>query len=230
MNSFATNFKNLAKEINVKYKDVSIYFLAFTHSTYANEHKIKCNERLEYIGDAILDFLVGEFLYNNYPNLPEGELSKKRANYVNEEANKQYALALGLDKLLMLGKGEEKQGGRSKPSILGNLFEAFLGAVYIDNKSVNEVRKILAKVVFPKILGSTDYLIDYKSKLQELIQSENRKTVNYVVIKEEGPSHDKKYTVGVYFEEMKLGEGVGKSKKEAEQDSAKHALEKLARK
>lgn len=229
MDSFVTSFKCLAKKFNIKYHDLSIYFQAFTHKSYANEHRLANNERLEYIGDAILDFLVGEYMYETYPLMPEGDLTKKRAQYVCEEANKNYSLELGLDKIVMLGHGEEEQGGRSRPAVLGDLFEAFLGAIYMDNKNINEVRKLLQKVVFPNIEAEASYLIDYKSKLQELIQSENRKSVKYVVENEEGPSHDKRFTVAVYFDQTKLGEGIGKSKKEAEQISAKAALKLLAK-
>lgn len=228
MNSFIPQFKTFARRYDIKFKNINIYYQAFTHKTYANEHNLPCNERLEFIGDAILDFLVGEFMYELYPDMPEGVLSKKRASYVNAEANKAYAIDLGLDKLVLLGHGEEEQGGRTKVSILGDLFEAFLGAIYMDTKNIEEVRKILKIVVFPSIMDKTDYLIDYKSKLQELIQAENRKSVTYVTEKEEGPSHNKTYVVAVFFENAKLGEGIGKSKKEAEQSAAKIALEKLA--
>lgn len=229
MDSFVTKFKELAKKLGFKYHNLNIYFQAFTHKSYANEHKLPCNERLEFIGDAILDFLVGEYMYLNYPEMPEGELSKKRAQYVCEEANKNYSLKLGLDKLILLGNGEEEQGGRTRPTVLGDLFEAFLGALYLDNKTFSEVRKILKMVVFPNIEGKTSYLIDYKSKLQELIQAENRKSVDYVVENEVGPSHNKTFTISVIFDGVKLGEGVGKNKKEAEQLAAKAALEKLAK-
>lgn len=229
MDSFATKFKEFANENDIKYRDISIYFQAFTHKTFANEHNIKCNERLEYIGDAILDFLVGEFLYETYPDAPEGELTKKRASYVNNEANKAYALKLGLDKLLLLGHGEEVQGGRNKVNILGDLFEAFLGAVYMDSKKIRQVRNILKKIVFPDIVDETDFIKDYKSKLQELMQAENRKSVTYCCDKEEGPSNERLFYFSVYFEGAKLGEGVGRSKKEAEQAAAKDALEKLAK-
>ena len=141
--------------------------------------------------------------------------------------NNFYLLKLGLDKLILLGKGLEKEGGRTRPAVLGDLFEAFLGALYLDNKNLSEVRKILKMVVFPNILGETLYLKDYKSELQEQIQAENRKSVNYIVENEVGPSHDKTFTVAVYFENVKLGEGIGKTHKEAEQLAAKRAIDKL---
>lgn len=229
MTDFNIGFKELASRVNIKYKDINLYYLAFTHTSYANEHHVPSNERLEYIGDAVLDALIGVYLYKKYPNMGEGELSKLRAKYVCEEANCDYSLALGLDKLIMLGKGEEEQGGRSRVTVLGDLFEAFLGALYLDHNGTKEIEKILSKYVYPNITDSEEYHKDYKSTLQELIQAENRKSVNYEVIKDEGPAHNKTFTVAVFFENVKLGEGVGKSKKEAEQRAAKVALEKLAK-
>ena len=225
------DFKGLVKTVGFKYNKPDLYKIALTHATYANEHKIQNNERLEYLGDAILDFLVGEYLYLNYPTMSEGQMSKTRAKYVLEEANVEYSKALGLDKFVLLGVGEEKQGGREKAAVLGDLFEAFLGALYLDNGSLDEVRKILARVVFPKIdgLNTIGYFKDYKSELQECIQAESRKAIIYKLESESGPSHDKVFSVGVYHDDIKLGEGTGKSKKEAEQEAAKHALEKLAK-
>ena len=229
MNNFKENFKEFAKKNNIHYNNINLYIVAFTHTSYSNEHKVESNERLEFIGDAVLDFLVGEYLYKTYPNMGEGQLSKIRAKYVCEDANCEYSKELGLDQLIMLGKGEEEQGGRTRVTVLGDLFEAFLGALYLDNKRLDDVRKILERLVFPNIQDFEEYHKDYKSTLQELIQAENRKSVNYEVVKEEGPSHDKTFTIAVYFEKVKLGEGVGKSKKEAEQQAAKIALDKLAK-
>ena len=226
---FYQKFNNFAKTLNINYHDGEIFYRAFTHTSYANEHKVESNERLEFVGDAILDFLVGEYIYLNYPNMPEGDMSKTRAIYVCAEANNNYAIKLGLDKMLLLGKGEEEQGGRTRVNVLADLFEAFLGALYLDSKSLDEVRNILEKIVYPSIQVHKLYIQDYKSHLQELIQAENRKSVTYIVEKESGPSHDKTFTVGVFFEGVKLGEGSGKSKKDAEQEAAKVALGKLAR-
>ena len=228
-NKFFQQFNNFAKALDIKYNDIEIFYKAFTHTSFANEHKVESNERLEFVGDAILDFLVGEYIYENYPEMPEGDMSKTRAIYVCAEANNNYAIKLGLDKMLLLGKGEEEQGGRTRVNVLADLFEAFLGALYHDSKDVNVVRKILEKIVYPSIQVHKLFIQDYKSHLQELIQAENRKSVTYVVEKETGPSHDKTFLVGVYFEGVKLGEGVGKSKKDAEQEAAKVALGKLAR-
>lgn len=229
LKQFYHEFRIFSKKIGLKYNDIEIYKNAFTHTSFANEHHLSSNERLEFIGDAILDFLVGEYIYQTYQEMPEGEMTKTRAIYVCAEANNNYALKLGLDKLLLLGKGEEEQGGRSRQNILADLFEAFLGAIYLDSKDINEVRKILESVVFQSIEIHKIYLEDYKSRLQELIQSENRKSVNYVKENEEGPSHDRTFTSAVYFEGVKLGTGIGKSIKESEQMAAKEALEKLVK-
>ena len=225
---FVRQFNSFAAQYNINYHDINIYIKAFTHTSYANEHKCESNERLEFVGDAILEMLVGEYIFIEYPDMPEGEMSKTRSIYVCAEANNNYALKLGLDKMLLLGKGEEEQGGRTRVNVLADLFEAFLGALYLDC-GFDCVRKILDAIVFPSIKVHKLYIQDYKSHLQELIQAENRKSVNYVVEHESGPSHDKTFTVGVYFEGVKLGEGTGKSKKDAEQEAAKVALNKLAK-
>lgn len=224
-------FSELVKTVGFKYKSSDYYKIAFTHTTYANEKKVESNERYEYLGDAILDFLVGEYLFNKYPNMPEGELSKVRAKYVLAEANSEYAKELGLDKFVLLGHGEESQNGRKKVAVLGDLFEAFLAALYLDNGSLDEVRKILERVVYKNIdvNGTTGFFKDYKSSLQEYIQAESRKGVRYVLENETGPSHDKTFTMSVYHEDIKLGEGVGKSKKDAEQAAAQEALKKLVK-
>lgn len=229
LKQFYHEFRILSKKLGLYYNDIEIYKTAFVHTSFANEHHLLSNERLEFIGDAILDFLVGEYIYETYQEMPEGEMTKTRAVYVCAEANNNYAIKLGLDKLLLLGKGEEEQGGRSRQNVLADLFEAFLGAIYLDTKNINEVRKILELVVFPSIEVHKVYLEDYKSRLQELIQAENRKSVTYVLEKDEGPSHDKTFTTAVYFEGVKLGCGVGKSKKDSEQLAAKEALQKLVK-
>ena len=220
--------KAITKSLGLEIKDINIYKTAFTHQSYANEHNVESNERLEYLGDAILDFLVADYLYHRYPQATEGNLTKVRAKYVCANANSEYALAINLDQCLLLGKGETEQGGKEKPSLLGNLFEAFLGAVYLD-LGLQAVKTILDKIVFPQINDpNASFFIDYKSRLQELIQSESRKGVDYQLIKESGPAHDKTFMVSVFHDNLKLGTGVGKSKKEAEQNAAMDALEKLA--
>ena len=147
--------KEVLTRLGLRAKDISLYVTAFTHQSYANEHRVESNERLEYLGDAILDFLVAEYFSNRkFPDFPEGKLTRIRAKYVCAKANSSYARQIGLDECLLLGRGEEEQGGKSKPSLLGDLFEAFVGAVYLDS-GLEAARGLLAEIVFPKI-GAPD--------------------------------------------------------------------------
>lgn len=228
-NQFIIEFDKVAKKLNLNYKNIDYYYEAFIHPSFANEHKLNYHyERLEFLGDAILDFLVGEFLFKT-KNLKEGEMTKIRSKYVCENANADYTLECGLQNCLMVGRGAKNQGEDKKKSVLGNLFESFLGAIYLD-LGMDAARNILERIVFPKIEYHTvDFFIDYKTKLQEYIQAESRKSVEYRVIKEVGPSHDKEFEIIVVHDGTKLGKGIGKSKKLAEQNAAKDALDKLAK-
>ena len=172
------NVFTILKELGIDVKNEKLFLNAITHTSYANEHKVEAlgkvesYERLEFLGDAILDFLVGEYLYLTYKDMPEGELTKIRSKYVCTPANAEYAIALKLDECLRLGKGERVQGGKKKPTVLADVFEAFLGAIYLDS-GIDNVRKVMKKVVFDKIeYVDEGYFIDYKSKLQEDIQAE----------------------------------------------------------
>ncbi|MGD9605212.1 MAG: ribonuclease III [Bacilli bacterium] len=228
MNNDFEKVKRFARELNLPLKHWELYQLAFTHQSYANEHHDNSNERLEYLGDAILDFLVADYLYHRFPDLPEGQLTKIRAKYVCASANSKYAQALKLDQYILLGKGELEQGGKSKPSVLGDLFEAFLGALYLD-LGIEVVRKTLEKFVFSQIEAQDPgFFVDYKSRLQEFVQAESREGVRYVLQEASGLAHDKTFRFAVFHEDIRLGVGVGKSKKEAQQNAAKDALEKLA--
>lgn len=225
---FIEKLSKILNKLSLEPNEIDIYFQAFTHPSYANEAKVPNNERLEFLGDAILEFLVTEFLYQNFPEMPEGQMSKLRSKYVCTKANAEYAIILGLESALLLGKGEKEHGGRNKQSVLANLFEAFLGAVYLD-LGLDYVKGILSTHVFPKILNPVEeFFYDYKSRLQEYIQSESRRGVEYVLEEEHGPSHEKTFKVSVYHEHIKLGTGIGKSKKEAEQKAAEDAIQKLA--
>lgn len=217
----------ILKKFNLKINDYSLYKVAFTHQSYANENNLENNQRLEYLGDAILGFLVAEFLYNNFTDEQEGKLTDLRKKYVLQNANTYYALDLGLDKAFLLGKGELDQGGRSNPKLLNDLFEAFLGAVYLDS-GISAVKLILEEIVFSKIHEQINYFIDYKSRLQEHIQADDRRSIEYRLINSTGPAHNKTFVIGVYLDSIKLGEGTGKTKKEAEFNAAKEALNKLA--
>jgi len=224
---FELKFKKIARDINITYNNLDIYFEAFVHPSYANENNVKDYERLEFLGDAILGFIVAEFLYKS-KELSEGEMTKLRANYVCMQANAEYSLELGLDKCLLLGKGA-KEHNEDSQAVLSDLFESFLGALYIDH-NLEYVHNFLATFLFPKIKSQNrKFFVDYKSKLQEYVQSESRQAVTYKMISEIGPPHDKVFNVGVYHNGVNLGVGSGKTKKEAEQNAAKEALDKLAR-
>lgn len=225
-----TKLQKLLKKYDIEVKNLDRIKEALTHSSYANEHSLKSNERLEYLGDAVLGLLVAEYIFKNNPNLPEGKMTKLRATYVCEDANFKYAQELGIGDVLYLGHGEEQSGGRTRPAVLNDAFEAFLGAVYLE-AGLDKVRTILEDVVFPHI--GKDIIkpfVDYKSHLQEYIQSESRSILQYRLDNVEGPPHNRTFTMSVLLDGIKLGDGVGKSKKDAEQQAAASALDKMAKK
>ncbi|MCF7924436.1 MAG: ribonuclease III [Candidatus Izimaplasma sp.] len=219
--------KELEALFDLSFNNIVLLERAMTHSSYANENNTLSNERLEFIGDAVLDLTVAKYLYDNIPEA-EGILTKKRAQEVCEDALVDYAKSFNLGKYLLLGKGEELSLGRSKPGILADAFEAFLGAIYID-KGIKETYKVLNKIVFPHVKNNLDKDdADYKSKLQELVQSDKR-TLHYEIISETGPAHERVFVSRVYMDDViVMGEGSGKTKKEAEQKAAFSALKKLA--
>ncbi|HEY8444659.1 MAG TPA: ribonuclease III [Bacilli bacterium] len=226
-NEFEMKFSKIMNNLNLYYHNLELYYEAFVHPSYANENHVKDYQRLEFLGDAILGFLVGEFLYKA-KEISEGEMTKLRANYVCTQANAEYCQELGLDKCLMLGKGAKEHNDDSQ-SVLADLFESFLGALYLDH-DLKYVRSFLNRFLFPKIKANKiDFFVDYKSKLQEYIQAESRIGVVYQIISESGPPHNKVFEVGVFHDNLALGVGSGKTKKEAEQNAAKKALEKLVR-
>lgn len=222
-------FNEIVKKyhLNIKINDYIIE--ALTHSSYANEHNLKSNERLEFLGDSVLGLLVARYIYDTYPNIPEGKMTKIRATYVCEDANKQYCKKIGIDKLILLGNGEELSGGRARPAVLNDAFEAFIAAVYLSG-GLDEVKKILEVVVFPEILeNDAKPFIDYKSQLQEYIQAENRAILVYRLDDVQGPPHKRVFTISAILDGICLGTGSGSSKKDAEQLAAKEALEKMAK-
>lgn len=219
--------KTLEEFFDLDFNDKGLLETALTHSSYANENNCPSNERLEYVGDAVLDLLMGEYLYRKYPLNNEGDLTKKRAKNVCESALVEYAKECNLKQYLRLGNGEEKSGGRDRVAVQADAFEALIGATYID-KGLQECRKIFDKVVVMIVEDERDdNFVDYKSYLQELVQSDKR-TLEYKIVGESGPSHDKVFQTRVYMDEILMGEGMGKSKKEAEQNAAEMALKKLA--
>ena len=218
--------KALETRFKLTFQDPSLLETALTHSSYANEHQCESNERLEFIGDAVLDLMIADYLMSALTHASEGEMTQTRAQFVNEKALAIYAKKAKLDEHLRLGYGEEKSNGRERPAILADAFEAFLGAIYID-QGLDAVKQVTDEIVIPEIeLPSEEYYVDYKSQLQEWVQSDKRE-LKYILIKEEGPSHQKTFTINVYMDDICMGEGIGPSKKEAEQSAAKQALEKM---
>jgi ribonuclease-3 len=212
---------------DLDFNDKQLLQTALTHSSYANENQCESNERLEFIGDAVLDVMMGQYLYEKYPNYNEGNLTKLRAKNVCESALVEYAKECELNQYLLLGKGEEKSGGRNRTALQADAFEALIGAVYID-KGLLECYKIFDKVVQPLVEEDRDDdFVDYKSYLQELVQSDKR-TLEYRIVNEIGPSHNKTFVTRVYMDQILMGEGEGRTKKEAEQNAAEMALKKLA--
>ncbi len=219
--------KELFNRLNIEPKNIELYNLAFTHSSYVNEkHEKDDYERLEYLGDAVLELVTSDYLYHNCDG-EEGELTKLRANYVCENACWTYASSLDFSNYIKVSNGEEKEGGRFKKVIVADIFEAFMGAIYLD-LGFDTVKKVILNIITPYIEnGGTTFLADYKSKLQELVQTEQR-SVHYELINETGPAHKKEFTMNVKVDGIIYGTGVGSSKKEAEQEAAKDALDKLA--
>ena len=217
--------EKLLERLNITPKNKELYKTAFSHSSYVNEHRMKNDyERLEFLGDAVLDLVVADYLYNNHKET-EGEMTKVRASYVCENANYCYATSLDLQDYILLGHGEQKEG--LKKAIVADIFEALIGAIYVD-LGYATARKIILEVIVPFIQDpNTHFFNDYKSSLQEYIQTE-QKSLEYETIQEEGPAHDKTFTVEVKVDNIVYGIGTGSSKKEAEQVAAKKALEKMA--
>lgn len=222
---------DLEKKINLKFKNKNILKNAFIHRSYLNEHteeKLSNNERLEFLGDAVLSFIVSEYLYQEYPNHPEGDLTNFRAAVVNARSLARISESLELGKHLFLSRGEEATGGRNRQYLLANTFEALLGSIYLD-QGVPAAKKFVEKYVLPSLkeIISQELYKDYKSRFQELVQETRGITPVYRVVKEEGPDHEKEFTTGAYLGEELVATGVGRSKQEAEQESAKSALAKF---
>jgi len=214
-------------KIGHQYKDASLLENAVTHSSYANESKrtIQSNERLEFLGDAVLSIVVSDYLYEHYANMPEGELTKLRAKLVCEKSLAHFATLLGLDEHLLLGKGEENTGGRSRPSIKADAFEALIASLYLDD-GLDLARAFIMRFILPELEHVGDLAFrDYKTQLQEIVQQNKEELLSYVLVKESGPDHDKRFQVEVHLNSNIIGVGVGRSKKEAEQLAAKEALE-----
>lgn len=227
MNALTTQLK---KTFGIAFQDKALLETAFTHTSYANEHRfleIGHNERLEFLGDAVLQLLISDYLYQKYPEKPEGELSKQRSMIVREESLAGFSKTCHFDRYIRLGKGEEKSGGRQRATILGDLFEAFLGALLLD-QGLEQVKAFLEQVMIPKIeKGDFDQVKDHKTTLQETLQIHGDIAINYQVLHEEGPAHQKQFVVALLVDGKEISQGQGRSKKIAEQAAAKEALARL---
>ncbi len=214
-----------------KFKSQNLFNQVFTHRSYLNEveEKIESNERIEFLGDSILSFVVSSYIFNRYKKLNEGELTNIRSVLTNTETFYNIAKTLELGKMLKLSRGEEQSGGRENKTILANTFEAFVGGLYLD-QGLAPTSDFIEKA----LLAHCDELIkvqglkDPKSKLQEKLQEIHKTSPVYKIIREEGPDHDKVYTMGVYIGQKILAEGFGKSKQEAEKEAARQALHNLS--
>ena len=219
--------KELEKKIGYQYKNISYLENALTHSSYANEvkHGAKSNERLEFLGDAVLSIVVSDYIYRNCPKLPEGELSKLRASLVCEKTLCRFSRSLGVGSCLKLSRGEKNLHGDERPSILADAFEAIIASIYLDG-GLEQARKFILSFVEPEIKNPRPKAFkDYKTTLQEIIQKNPEEHLSYVLTGEEGPDHNKHFSVEVHLNNNVIGRGGGRSKKEAEQQAAREALE-----
>ncbi|HHX51415.1 MAG TPA: ribonuclease III [Clostridia bacterium] len=222
--------REAASILSIRVRDWEAFDTAFTHPTFVFENRHlgkEHNQRLEFLGDAVLGVIVAEHLFTFYPDKPEGELTKMRAGVVCESTLARKSLELDLGKYLRLGKGEELTGGRQRASILADVFEAVVGAIYLD-AGLAEAKRMVLHLLQNDIenMAAGDYQ-DYKTLLQEVIQKDHDENVMYKILKETGPDHDKRFLAGVIFQGRLLAKGTGRSKKEAEQKAARLALEKL---
>ncbi len=216
----------LEKNIGYTFKNKDLLTRALSHSSYANEKKgaAGSNERLEFLGDSVLSIIVSEYIFKNFSNLPEGELTKLRASLVCEGSLCAFSKELGIGDFLLLGKGEQQNGGRGRPSILADAFEAVLAAIYLDG-GIEPAKAHVLRFVERELKTQNEHFVDYKTVLQEIIQRNPEEELNYILVGEAGPDHDKTFTVDVMLNSNKIGTGVGHSKKQAEQLAAKQALE-----
>ena len=224
-------FESLLEQIGLSFLDQKLLIQAFTHSSYVNEHRISScqdNERLEFLGDAVLELAVSQYLYKSFETMSEGDMTKLRAAIVCETSLANLASELQFGELVLLGKGEEMTGGRKRPALLADVFESFVGALYLD-QGLDAVYKFLERSIYPKINdGAFSHMMDFKSQLQEFVQRDNMGQIHYEIVQEKGPAHSREFVSQVVLSGQILGVGVGRSKKEAEQHAAQQALIKLS--
>ena len=221
--------KDLEAAIGYRFSNITLLQRALTHSSYANErwhNSLLSNERLEFLGDSILGMTVAEYLYRNFPDRPEGELTRMRADMVCEKALAKVAVRIELGRHLMLGNGEEQGGGRGRDSILADAVESVIAACFLDG-GMDAARSFIDRFVLVEVPVQRLHNADYKTALQELVQQKKNQVLTYVLTGESGPDHDKRFEVEVKLNGNTIGSGSGSSKKRAEQDAARCALEKM---
>jgi len=220
-----TNLKKLEQVIGYEFKNQRLLAHALTHSSYANEKhwdKTKCNERLEFLGDAVLELLSSDFLFKNYAAMPEGEMTKLRASLVCEPTLAFCAEAISLGDYLLLGKGEDLTGGRKRPSVVSDAMEAMIGAIYLDGGLAN-AKEFVHRFILNDI-EHKQLFYDSKTILQEMVQAEFKEGLSYELLKEDGPDHNKTFEVCVKIGNRVIGHGTGRTKKAAEQVAAYHGI------
>ncbi len=221
--------KDLELALGYRFRNITLLHNALTHSSYANEFwhdSLKSNERLEFLGDSILGMIVAEYLYRNFPDRPEGELSRMRADMVCEQALAQIAIQLKLGDHLLLGRGEEQSGGRARVSILADAVESVIAAAFLDG-GMDAARALIEKFVLCNVPITHLHNMDYKTILQEKVQQKKNQILSYSLAGEYGPDHDKRFVAAVLLNGAEIGRGEGSSKKRAEQEAARIAMENL---
>ena len=221
--------KRLEEAIGYCFRDITLLQNALSHSSYANERfhdSLKSNERLEFLGDSVLGMMVAEHLYRTCPERPEGELSRMRADMVCEASLAAIARKLTLGEYLLLGHGEALSGGKNRPSILADAVESVIAAIYLDG-GFAPAKEFIHKFVLTTVTVEKPRNVDYKTAFQELIQQKKGQVITYTLLRESGPDHNKEFVVQVCVNGDPVGEGIGSSKKRAEQDAAKNALQKM---
>ena len=221
--------KDLEAAIGYRFQNIQLLQNALTHSSYANErwhNSLLSNERLEFLGDSVLGMLVAEYLYHNFPNRPEGELTRMRADMVCEQTLAAAANRIGLGSHLLLGHGEEQGGGRKRNSILADAMESVIAACFLDG-GMEAALKVVQQFILVEVPVNKLHNADYKTKLQELVQQKKNQTLSYKLVGQSGPDHDKQFDVEVSLNGQVVGSGSGSSKKRAEQMAARSAIEKL---
>ena len=230
INHFREQFAQKMHELGFEYNNIELYQQAFSHSSFINDFnmdRLDHNERLEFLGDAVLELTVSRYLFDKHPDLPEGNLTKMRATIVCEPSLVIFANKIKLNELILLGKGEEKTGGRTRPSLISDAFEAFVGALYLD-QGLDIVWDFAEKIIFPYVEDDElDGVVDFKTQFQEFVHRQNKGDVTYRLIKEEGPAHHRLFTSEVILEKQAIAEGQGKTKKESEQKAAERAYKQM---